>query len=90
METNPLAVLKAFKEIKLNREEFNPGRQHTAKEYQFESSTDLKNMAKYIKSESVDRATHGQKDLSTQISPFKNRIAIKDSYRSKLGYNTMQ
>ena len=47
-------------------------------------------MAKYIKAEEVDRGIHENQDISMMISPYKNRIAVKDSYNSKLGYNTMQ
>ena len=47
------------------------------------------NFAKYIKLEPIDRKKHLNEDMSHKLSPFKNRIAVKDQYKSTLGYQTL-
>ena len=44
------------------------------------------NFAKYIKLEPLDRKKHLNEDMSHKLSPFKNRIAVKDQYKSELGF----
>ena len=44
------------------------------------------NFAKYIKLEPLDRKKHLNEDMSHKLSPFKNRIAVRDQYKSELGY----
>ena len=68
---------------------FNPGRKQLVKDYPLNPVKDVQNAARYLANDGIDRNIHENQDISQQISPFKNRIAVKDSYKSKLGYNTM-
>ena len=69
---------------------FSPTRYHHRPEYP-ELDTMIKpdNFAKWNKLESIDRTKHLGEDMSHKLSPFKNRISIKDSHKSDLGYKTL-
>jgi len=47
------------------------------------------NFAKFIKLEPIDRKMHLNEDMAHKLSPFKNRVAIKDSHQSKLGFQSL-
>ena len=43
---------------------------------------DKDNFAKFIKLEPLDRKTHLKEDMAHKLSPFKNRVTIKEQYNS--------
>ena len=45
--------------------------------------------ANFCKKDTIERNNHADEDMSYKVSPFKNRIAISDQYRSSLGYKTL-
>ena len=69
---------------------FSTTRQHHRAPYP-ETASMIKpdKFAKYIKLEPMDRKKHLMEDISHKLTPFKNRISVRDQYKSELGYQTL-
>ena len=68
---------------------FIPCKQSHTAAYTLKDQIDITNFAKYHRKEKIDRKHHAEEDLSYQLSPFRNRISLNDSYISQLGYKAL-
>ena len=91
-EADPIQVFDAVKDYLYAdvAPKFSTTRQHHRAPYP-ETATMVKpdNFAKYIKLEPLDRKKHLLEDISHKLTPFKNRISVRDQYKSELGYQTL-
>ena len=93
LETNPVAVYRAMKDIvqvSSNKQSpFIPCKQKDTNDYSLEEGDDPSNFSKFIKRETINRKHHQDEDLSYVVSPYKNRVTIGESYKSSLGYKAL-
>lgn len=74
----------------MKKSPFIPCKQNNTSTYQMEDHNNASNFAKYHKKEKIERKNHADEDLSHQLSPYKNRITVANSYISQLGYKALQ
>ena len=94
MESNPVGVYAALKDLIFDeahtkRKGFHSYLQREIADYSFKEGDGLENFAKYIKREAVDRKFHTEEDMSSDVSPYLNRVPIAETYQSLLGYKTI-
>ena len=83
VDSNPVAVYKALKDIVSSQNKLNPFipcKQKPTTDYILREGDNTENFAKYIKRDDMDRKRHQGEDISFALSPYKNRITIADSY----------
>ena len=92
MDSNPVAVFRALKDVQAlgaPKLPFIACKQQQLVEYSMQVGETKSNMAKYIQKDPHNRIHHRSEDVSINVTPYKNRLPVGETYRSAMGYKAV-